>query len=117
MGWTAYLSSHDVDGNAIPVGYYSYTFNTNAMVRAAAKAAHGDDYAPERPINHLSGLTGAQATRYLEPIVAELQANPEPYLAMAPDNGWGSYTGITDLLASMANDSARCPSGRWGEVG
>lgn len=60
---------------------WNYTHNCNDMMREA-----GYDW-----IYHLDGERVADTLPKFQAMVENLEANPEKYRAMNPENGWGDY--------------------------
>ncbi len=126
MSWSCWANAiaTDPDGNehSIPLGEWGTTHNTNKMVDAVAVYEHQDSYAP-RIFGGcwwvvLEGATGASVAEFLTPVVAALQADPERFRAMNPDNGWGSYdTLLHECLEPMLTCAQAHPSSRWGSQG
>jgi hypothetical protein len=48
----------------------------------------------------------------LEASLAEMEANPEVYRALAPSNGWGTYEGALEFLCDLLNACRRYPHAR-----
>lgn len=90
MSWDA-----DICGRS-----WNYTHNTNRMVNAAAKAA-GYDLEGESWWRWLNGQTLASAQPFFVVVVDELEANPDTYRAMNPENGWGGYDTLCGVLREM----------------
>ena len=69
----------------------NYTHNTNRMLRAAGFG-----------FRDIDGMSAADAVARIEDAIRELKANPDRYREMNPENGWGSYEGILDVLCEFA---------------
>jgi hypothetical protein len=114
VSWDADLTC-DCCGHS--VGDWNYTHNTNGMIAAAREAiGHADahELGSTHPIMQaigppwfdvLNGMSGAEGARYLGDIVTALEADPERYRAMNPENGWGSYDSLLGVLRDMRDCS------------
>lgn len=119
MSWDA-----DFDGRS-----WNYTHNTNRMIAAAYEAATGEGTANGSGVlgpvigpawwDRLNGLTGREGAALLALITDALEADPERYRAMNPENGWGSYDSLLSILREMqaAGESACCDERRWSVSG
>ncbi len=90
MSWDA-----DICGRS-----WNYTHNTNPMVHAAAESL-GYDLGGRSWFDVLEGQHIDAARPFLTAIVDELEANPDTYRAMNPENGWGGYDSLLDVLREM----------------
>lgn len=111
MSWDADL----MDGDEM-LKSWNYTHNTNGMISAALEAVgigfQGSWYLM------LNGLSAAGGAAMLHAIVAELVAHPEKYEPMNPENGWGSYDRVIDVLTSMRNAALNAPAtAKWSVSG
>lgn len=50
---------------------------------------------------HLDGMGGVEGVAYLRVIITGLEADPDRFRAMNPENGWGSYDGLLGVLRDM----------------
>jgi hypothetical protein len=93
------------------LGDWNYTHNTNGMIAAAYEAVSGEQ-TPEcgGPLgkvigaawwDKLDGASGQDGRTYLEQIIKGLEAEPERFRSMDPDNGWGSYDTLLPVLREM----------------
>lgn len=57
----------------------------------------------------LDGAPACEAAGVLAAAVERMTADPQPYRAMNPANGWGSYEGALDFLRWMAETAATHP--------
>jgi hypothetical protein len=116
MSWDA-----EFDGSA-----WNYTHNTNGMIAAAYETVTGTETKPsDFPILgkiigptwwlRLDGMSGAEGSEYLGQIIKGLEADPERFRAMNPENGWGSYDRLLEVLREMksASNAACCDVRRW----
>ncbi|HUU94621.1 MAG TPA: hypothetical protein VM487_02700 [Phycisphaerae bacterium] len=93
-----------IDGERFVLAEFNYTHNTNPMIRAAGCPWSSDE---------LNGITSPQLVAVLEPALAEMEANPDKYIAMNPPNGWGSYETLMPVLRQVLAVAKRFPSGKW----
>jgi hypothetical protein len=77
---------------------WNYTSNCGPMWRTA-----GPDLA------EFDGKTAVECLPILDAAIAELRANPAKYIAMNPENGWGSYEGLLPDLDDLAEQFRRHP--------
>lgn len=114
MSWDADLICHCCGGSGAE---WNYTHNTNGMIAAARESiGHADAYelGSTHPIMKaigppwyevLDGMSGAEGARYLGDIITALEADPKRYRAMNPENGWGSYDSLLEVLREMRDCS------------
>lgn len=108
---------------------FNYTHNTNGMIAAAYEVVTGE---PTKqcggPLGaaigpgwwkRLNGMTGRQGAAYLGQIIAGLEADPDRFRAMNPENGWGDYDRLLVVLRKMraAGEGACCDVRRWHAAG
>jgi hypothetical protein len=114
MSWDADL----YDDRGHHEGEWNYTHNTNGMIAAAFEAASGET-TPQcgGPLailigaawwKRLDGVSGKDGAAYLASIVTGLEADPERYRAMNPENGWGDYDGLLGVLREMRDKALTC---------
>lgn len=119
MGWWVYLE----DDRGHEEGSWNYTSNCNGMVNALvdrerrrqATIAHWradghDRFAdrmeadPEREgswCDVLNGMSCPEGAELLHEITIGLEADPERFRAMNPENGWGDYDSLLVELHKM----------------
>ena len=135
MSWDAFLT----DDRGHFEGEWNYTHNCNGMVHAVLDDAGvilptsttpcrwldrdtGEWHdAPEGHgtvswWEHLDGMTGPDGAAFLDTIVRGLEADPERFRAMNPENGWGDYESLAKILAEMRNAVPEWPT-VWGASG
>jgi hypothetical protein len=97
MGWGAILLDDrgDVDGD------WNYTHNTSPMIYAVLEEAGGELHGSVSWWQHLNGMSGSDGAALLHEIIVRLEADPERFTAMNPENGWGSYDGLVRVLREM----------------
>ena len=78
------------------------------MVNAAAEAA-GYDLDGESWFRWLNGETLSSAQPFFRAVVCELEANPDTYRAMNPENGWGNYDSLLEVLREMRDVQVPSP--------
>lgn len=103
MSWDAYFGGSG----------WNYTHNTNGMIEAVlgdrVKNTRSPFWADLGNTSMgegawwdlLDGLDAAAGYRLLCEVIEGLQADPERFKAMEPDNGWGSYDGLLEVLEEM----------------
>lgn len=117
MSWDAYLT----DDRGHSEGEWNVTHNLNGMIEKALAAEGVDLDATGTPFwaaicakagttsamgSHawwdlLDGLPGTEGAALLDRIIRGLEADPAGYRAMNPENGWGSYDSLLEVLRSM----------------
>ena len=117
MSWDAYF-----DGHA-----WNYTHNTNRMIAAALKDQADIDTPPcggslgeiigPAWWDALEGASAKKGRKYLKKIIKALEADPEKYRAMNPENGWGDYDRLLVVLREMRDASVAHPDPRWSVSG
>jgi hypothetical protein len=122
MSWDASLHC-DCCGHAVVD--WNYTHNTNRMIAVARESiGHADahELGSTHPImkaigppwfDVLHGMNGADGSRYLSDIITALEADPDRYRAMDPENKWGSYDSLVPVLREMRDYSADKTQMTW----
>ena len=77
----------EVNGIRFENADWNYTHNCNQMMREA-----GYDW-----IYHLDGELVSETLPKFQAMLENLEANPEKYRAMNPENGWGDYDRLCTL--------------------
>lgn len=121
MSWDAHLE----DDRGHVEGDWNYTHNTSCMFYAVIREAGID--LPHDPTpcwslprtddgklthypngrgsiswwKHLDGMSGPEGAAYLNTIIVGMEADPERFRAMNPENGWGDYDSVLDVLREM----------------
>lgn len=106
MSWDASLDGHS----------WNYTHNTSRMIYDVLREA---SYSLPEELSWwgaLNGMDREAGTVFLDMIVKGLEARPEKYQAMNPENGWGDYNGLLKVLREMRDVSA-APMPRWWAAG
>lgn len=97
MSYDVYLEAmREVD-----VFWQNYTSNCAPMWEAA-----GVD------LPALTGTSAADAIPCLRDAVAAMEADPERFRAMNPENGWGRYESALEFLRSIRDACVENPDGR-----
>jgi hypothetical protein len=106
MSWDADLGEHS----------WNYTHNCNGMIELALTRAGRSVAGTSTPwwvkSTHpnqgtgawwelLNGLSWAEGRKLLIGIVDEMRADPESFQRLTPDNKWGSYAGLMNVLNEM----------------
>lgn len=135
MSWDAWLT----DDRGHSEGEWNYTHNTSRMIYAVLDDAGVELAASTRPCStydhetqewvshpnghgtitwwdHLNGMSGPAGAAYLDTIVRGLEADPDRFRAMNPENGWGDYEGVLKVLTEMRNAVPEWPT-EWGASG
>lgn len=110
MSWDCDLDLHlTVDGNDIyhSCGSWNYTYNTSPMIYDALGMKDGS----WREL--IEGKGGAEGAEVFARIVAGLEAAPEKYRAMNPENGWGNYDDLLGVMREMRDAGRKWPSAKW----
>lgn len=110
------------------VGNYTYNCNPmfalalNTVTGGAANAGDGSikeimgfHEGPKHRGSGLFALSDApcvEAAGVLGDVIAEMAANPEPYEALNPENGWGDYGTFLNFLRRLWALCVNYPSGR-----
>lgn len=122
MSWDASL--HDDRGHC--EGDWNYTHNCSRMIYAVLED-EGIELGerlmgfPERMLpcswyDRLNGATGPDGAAYLDTIVRGLEADPERFRAMNPENGWGDYDSLLKTLTDMRDRVPEWPT-EWSASG
>jgi len=77
----------------------NYTSNVSGMWAHALGCSLGT----------LDRMAATDAIPLLESAVAHMATHPEPYRAMEPDNGWGTYDGALGYLHKLLADCREHP--------
>lgn len=77
---------------------WNYTSNCAPMWRAAGA-----------PLADFDGELADTCLPVLNHAIAELENNPDPYRAMDPENGWGSYDSLLPALRRLRDMFAAHP--------
>lgn len=121
MSWDAYLKDVCITcGHSENCGTWNYTHNCNNMISEVVKELGYElerhwliDHMGESWFHVLDGLTGKDGSAFLAKIIEGLEANPERFQAMNPDNGWGSYETLLPVLRAMRNEGLKNPAASW----
>lgn len=130
MSWNAYLT----DDRGHEEGSWNYTHNCNGMIEAvldkeeveqtgmpfwaslaeSGAKKRGED--PKFPMGRgawwhlLDGKSGPDGAAFLDRIIRGLEAEPERFRAMNPENGWGDYDSLVKKLIEMRNAVPEWPT-------
>ena len=128
MSWSAYL----IDNRGHEEGQWNYTHNTNRMANAVVDAdvlkegarrwwlkrdrqdvidryeASGENYGSWWDV--LDGMSGPVGARFLDGIIRALEADPDRFRAMNPENGWGDFDSFVKVLTEMRNAVPEWPT-------
>ncbi len=114
MSWDAYLTDDRGHGE----GQWNYTHNCNGMANAVIydgyeqQAVFAEVFKPNRESwwKVLDGKSGPDGAAFLDRIIRGLEADPERFRAMNPDNGWGDYDSLVKVLTEMRNAVPEWPT-------
>jgi hypothetical protein len=125
MSWNAYLT----DDRGHSDGEWNYTHNCNGMIELAlgegfraedtrvpwwsSLVANSEKYPGAGKgawWDLLNGKTGPEGAEFLDHIIKGLEADPEKYRAMNPENGWGDYDSLVKVLTEMRNAVPEWPT-------
>lgn len=120
MSWDATLVLDiKVDGNDLHLvqGDWNYTHNCNEMIYDAL-GVERDQVKKHFLVGYtwwdlLDGKGGEEGAELLTGIIEALEAEPEKYRAMNPENGWGSYDSLIEVLTEMRDTGRKWPSAKW----
>lgn len=113
MSWDADLIADD----GTVLGGWNYTHNTSRMIYLVLDDVERTDPTMyrrpgERWYDLLNGQPGPEGARRLHTLITSLEADPERFTALNPDNGWGSYENLVKILTKMRNAVPERPC-RW----
>lgn len=86
-------------------GGLNYTYNVSPMFYDAIPLKDG-----------IGGIDGERARDVIEALrsgLSKMQDNPDRYIPMNPENGWGDYEGAMRLLESLIRWAAKHPEARF----
>lgn len=117
MSWDAYL--HDDRGHTD--GSWGYTHNCNGMANAVLDPEYEqrdtfEEVFKFKDKEHISwwerldGLSGSDGAALLDKIITGLEADPEKFRKMNPDNGWGDYDSFLAVLKEMRDRVPEWPT-------
>lgn len=135
MSWDAWLT----DDRGHDEGDWNYTHNTSGMIYAVLTDAGVVLPNSTRPCKwldratgewhdapeghgtipwweHLNGMSGPDGAAYLDTIIRGLEAEPDRFREMNPENGWGDYDTLVKVLTEMRNRVPEWPC-TWGASG
>lgn len=92
---------HDFGNGFVRVGAvdWNYTYNISPMTHRAGLGS----------INDLNGLRADDAADRITKCIAAMEANPDVYRALNPENGWGDYDGFLAHLKSLRDGLQTAP--------
>jgi hypothetical protein len=122
MSWDADLVGH-IDGHPVYLADWNYTHNCNHMIADAMERAGEPTVeqvkGPLGPAigpawwKRLDGMSAKDGAALLDRVLAEFIADPQHYIAMNPENGWGDYQTLLKVLEEMQFASEKYPSAVW----
>jgi len=84
---------------------WNYTYNVAPMWYAV--------FPDSKNMLDIDGMTGKESVSRIESFVTALEAEPERFKAMEPNNGWGSYDSFLKALKSLIEIAEQNPDGMW----
>jgi len=84
---------------------FNYTYNVSPMWYKI--------YPDSKHMVEIEGLTGKQACVTLCVALTELDLYPEEFIALNPENGWGSYEGFKEFISDLMKASISNPTLVW----
>ena len=101
MSWDAHL----IDDRGHEEGWWNYTHNCNAMLDAVLGKQVATTPTPFWG-GHcwwmiLDGMDGKSGQALLAEMIESLEAEPDRFRAMNPENGWGDYDSLVKVLTAM----------------
>ena len=114
MSWDADL----IDDRGHTEGEWNYTHNCNGMANAVLDPEYEQRtvFAEVFDRKHVSwwkrldGLSGPEGAALLDRIIRGLEADPERFRALNPENGWGDYDSFVKVLTDMRNAVPEWPT-------
>jgi hypothetical protein len=108
MSYDVYLTVDLGGPERVLVGLldWNYTSNVSGMWRKAMPETDG--------LRGMDGMLAGDALKVLERGIAAMEADPEPYRAMNPENGWGSFAGQLARLRVLADAFRNAPKATVG---
>lgn len=106
MGWDAHLKCASCEHS---VGEWSFTHNTSRMIYAVLE----DEGIRQPGVPwwwQLSEYHGPKGAAFLDLIIKGLEADPTRFIAMNPENGWGSYDSLLRVLREMRDAVPEYPT-------
>lgn len=101
MGWSFNI---DIDaGGSHPINYdqnINYTHNTTKMLFDVGIDIYKIDGKPASEVRSIFAIG-----------LKKLEADPSKYKAMNPDNGWGSYSGLLEVMQKVIDSCDEAPKG------
>ena len=110
MSWDAYLTND----RGHEEGEWNYTHNCNGMANAVLYDGYDETLTTAEEVlgigrgrpsqtwwRELDGLSGPEGAALLDRIITGLEADPERFRAMNPENGWGDFDSFLKVLTEM----------------
>lgn len=119
MSWDATL----VDDRGHVEGDWNYTHNCNGMANAAIYDDYDESLSTAEEVlgigrgrprqtwwKELDGMSGPDGAAFLNKIIVALEADPDRFTKMNPDNGWGDYDSFVARLREMRDRVPEWPT-------
>ncbi len=112
MSWDVSLHAV-VDGSdiCIPGADWNHTHNCNKMIYAVMRDLGITTEASWWKQIH--DRTAGESDKFMADVIAGLEAEPARFMAMNPENGWGSYDSLLQVLKEMRSYGLKFPSAKW----
>lgn len=109
MSWDVSLIC---DGCGSEIIDQNYTHNTSKMIYTVLREDPEFDQLAEHEswYKRLDGMSGPEGAAFLHRIIVGLKADPVRFREMNPDNGWGNYDQLVDILTKMRDRVPEAPT-------
>lgn len=84
---------------------FNYTYNVSPMWYKI--------YPDAKNMVDIDGMTSKKAYELLADARSKLWLNPEEFIALNPDNGWGSYEGFLEFIGDLMQACIDNPNSVW----
>jgi hypothetical protein len=101
MSYDIWLEADLGGPEPVRLGDWNYTSNVAPMWRKAMPSTEG--------LAGMEGMTAGVAAEVLRSGISAMERNPDPYRALNPSNGWGSFDGQLDALRELLAEFEAAP--------
>lgn len=95
----------------------NYTYNVADMwleiLKIAEKESKSYFFKSTDKMINIDGSTGNQSVIPLNYALSVLSGLPQKFIAMNPENGWGSYNGLMDYIVNLLLLAHKHPTWIW----